>query len=132
MRWLVIASAVIARERSDEAIQTRLTGLSLDRFVAALPRDDDVVGFPSPPAERRHVKNRVSNARAQHSRAARRDPCRPRRPAAEGIADPPSRRAQGLRDRRADRLSPRAARRRPADLDRGSFARPEILPRRWR
>jgi hypothetical protein len=34
-------SSVIARERSDEAIQTRLTELSLDRFVAALPRDDD-------------------------------------------------------------------------------------------
>jgi hypothetical protein len=26
--------------RSDEAIQTRLSGLSLDRFVASLPRDD--------------------------------------------------------------------------------------------
>jgi hypothetical protein len=31
---------VIARERSDEAIQTRLTGLSLDCFVASLPRND--------------------------------------------------------------------------------------------
>jgi hypothetical protein len=32
---------VIARERSDEAIQTRLTGLRLDCFVASLPRNDD-------------------------------------------------------------------------------------------
>src|ERR1700722_13779745 len=33
-------AAVIARERSDEAIQTRLLGLSLDCFVASLPRND--------------------------------------------------------------------------------------------
>jgi hypothetical protein len=35
-------AAVIARESSDEAIQTRLTELSLDYFVAALPRNDEV------------------------------------------------------------------------------------------
>jgi hypothetical protein len=32
---------IIARERSDEAIQTRLTELRLDCFVAALPRNDE-------------------------------------------------------------------------------------------
>jgi hypothetical protein len=35
-----LGRAVIARERSDEAIQARLTELSLDCFVASLPRND--------------------------------------------------------------------------------------------
>src|SRR5580693_2230491 len=71
MRWLVIASAVIARERSDEAIQTRLTGLSLDRFVAALPRDDDVVGFPS--LLRSAVMSRIAFPTPEPGILARRD-----------------------------------------------------------
>jgi hypothetical protein len=64
-------STVIARERSDEAIQTRLTELSLDRFVAALPGDDgdrSIVPIP-PPLASASTSARISAIDQQRSRA---------------------------------------------------------------